>query len=204
MSIHIPPKKLIQMLVMMLKIRHFETWVQDLMAAGELPGFAHLYLGQEAIAAGVCAALDNDDFITSTHRGHGHIIAKGGDMKRMMAELYAKSTGYNKGKGGSLHIADPNLGILGANGIVGAGIPIATGAGLSAKVRKTSQVAVSFFGDGASNEGTFHEGINIAAAFSLPVIYVCENNLYGVGTRQSKVRKIENIADRAVAMASLA
>jgi len=161
-----------------------------------MPGFVHLYLGQEAVAVGACAGLNDDDYITSTHRGHGHIIAKGGDLKRMMAELYGKATGYNKGKGGSMHIADPGLGILGANGIVGAGLPIATGAGLSAKLRKSGQVAVCFFGDGASNQGTFHEAINIAAAFSLPVVYVCENNLYAVGTRQSKVRKIEDIADR--------
>jgi pyruvate dehydrogenase E1 component alpha subunit len=164
-----------------------------------MPGFVHLYLGQEAVAVGVCAALNVDDTITSTHRGHGHIIAKGGDVKRMMAELYGKATGYNKGKGGSMHIADPSLGILGANGIVGAGIPIATGAGMSAKLLKTGQVAACFFGDGASNQGTFHEAINIASAFDLPVIYVCENNLYGVGTRQSQVRKVEDIADRGVA-----
>jgi len=182
----------------MLKIRHFEDRVKDLFAAGEMPGFVHLYLGQEAVAVGACAGLNDDDYITSTHRGHGHIIAKGGDLKRMMAELYGKATGYNKGKGGSMHIADPGLGILGANGIVGAGLPIATGAGLSAKLRKSGQVAVCFFGDGASNQGTFHEAINIAAAFNLPVVYVCENNLYAVGTRQSKVRKIEDIADRGV------
>jgi len=182
----------------MLKIRYFEDRVKDLFAAGEMPGFVHLYLGQEAVAVGACAGLNDDDYITSTHRGHGHIIAKGGDLKRMMAELYGKATGYNKGKGGSMHIADPGLGILGANGIVGAGLPIATGAGLSAKLRKSGQVAVCFFGDGASNQGTFHEAINIAAAFSLPVVYVCENNLYAVGTRQSKVRKIEDIADRSV------
>jgi pyruvate dehydrogenase E1 component alpha subunit len=182
----------------MLKIRHFETRVRDLFAAGEMPGFVHLYLGQEAVAAGACTALNADDFITSTHRGHGHIIAKGADMRYMMAELYGKATGYNKGKGGSQHIAWPGLGILGANGIVGAGMPIATGAAMSAKLRKSGQVAVCFFGDGASNEGAFHEALNLAAAFNLPVVYVCENNLYGVGTRQSRVRKIEDIAERAV------
>jgi pyruvate dehydrogenase E1 component alpha subunit len=182
----------------MLKIRHFETRVRDLFAAGEMPGFVHLYLGQEAVAVGACAALRADDFITSTHRGHGHIIAKGADMRYMMAELYGKATGYNKGKGGSQHIAWPGLGILGANGIVGAGLPIATGAAMSARLRKSGQVAVCFFGDGASNEGAFHEALNLASAFNLPVVYVCENNLYGVGTRQSRVRKIEDIADRAV------
>jgi len=193
----IPRETLIRMLELMLKIRHFENRVKELFAAGEIPGFVHLYLGQEAIAAGVCATLNQDDYITSTHRGHGHIIAKGADMKYMMAELYGKATGYNKGKGGSQHIAWPGLGILGANGIVSGGIPIATGAAMSAKLRKSGQVAVAFFGDGASNEGAFHESLNIAAAFNLPVVYVCENNLYGVGTRQSRVRKIEDIADRA-------
>ncbi len=192
----IPRDTLILMYERMLKIRHFEDRVKDLFVAGEMPGFVHLYLGQEAVAVGACAPLNDDDYITSTHRGHGHIIAKGGDMKRMMAELYGKATGYNKGKGGSMHIADPRLGILGANGIVGAGLPIATGAGLSAKLRKSGQVAVCFFGDGASNEGTFHEAVNIAAAFDLPVVYVCENNLYAVGTKQSDVRKVEDIADR--------
>jgi len=195
---NIPKQTLLLMYERMLKIRHFEDRVRVLFAAGEMPGFVHLYLGQEAVAVGACAALNDDDYITSTHRGHGHLIAKGGEMKYMMAELYGKATGYNKGKGGSMHIAWPALGILGANGIVGAGLPIATGAALSAKLRKSGQVAVCFFGDGASNEGTFHESLNIAAAFNLPCVYVCENNLYAVGTRQSKVRKIEDIADRAV------
>jgi TPP-dependent pyruvate/acetoin dehydrogenase alpha subunit len=197
----IPRDTLLLMYERMLKIRHFEDRVKDLFAAGEMPGFVHLYLGQEAVAAGACAPLREDDYITSTHRGHGHIIAKGGDVKLMMAELYGKATGYNKGKGGSMHIADPRLGILGANGIVGAGLPIATGAGLSAKLRKSGQVAVCFFGDGASNQGTFHEAVNIASAFDLPVVYVCENNLYAVGTRQSDVRRVEDIADRAVGYA---
>ena len=197
----IPRETLILMYERMLKVRHFEDRVKDLFAAGEMPGFVHLYLGQEAVAVGACAPLNDDDYITSTHRGHGHIIAKGGDMKRMMAELYGKATGYNKGKGGSMHIADPRLGILGANGIVGAGLPIATGAGLSAKLRKTGQVTICFFGDGASNQGTFHESINIAAAFDLPVVYVCENNLYAVGTRQANVRKVEDIADRGMGYA---
>ena len=193
---NIPKETLILMLERMLKIRYFEDRVKDLFAAGSLPGFVHLYLGEEAVAAGTCAALNDSDYITSTHRGHGHIIAKGGEMKYMMAELFGKATGYNKGKGGSMHIAWPKLGILGANGIVGGGIPIATGAALSAKLRKSGQVAVCFFGDGASNEGTFHESLNIAGAFRLPCVYVCENNLYAVGTRQSDVRKVEDIADR--------
>jgi len=197
----IPRDILLLMYERMLKIRHFETKVMELFATGDMPGFVHLYLGEEAVAVGTCAALNDDDYITSTHRGHGHIIAKGGDMKRMMAELYGKATGYNKGKGGSMHIAAPQLGILGADGIVGGGIPIATGAGLSSKLQKTGRVTVCFFGDGASNQGTFHEAINIASAFSLPVVYVCENNLYGVGTRQGDVRKVEDIADRAVGYA---
>jgi pyruvate dehydrogenase E1 component alpha subunit len=190
-------EKSIWMFETMLKIRHFEDRVKNLFAAGELPGFVHLYLGQEAVAAGACATLRKDDYITSTHRGHGHIIAKGGDMKRMMAELYAKATGYNKAKGGSLHIADPSLGILGANGIVGAGIPIATGAALSAKLRKTDQVTLCFFGDGATAQGTFHEAVNLASAFALPIVYLCENNLYAVGTRTRETRNIDDIADRA-------
>jgi acetoin:2,6-dichlorophenolindophenol oxidoreductase subunit alpha len=195
---NITNEKYILMYELMLKIRFFEERVKDLFASGEMPGFVHLYLGQEAVAAGACAPLNPGDYITSTHRGHGHILAKGGEMKYMMAELYGKATGYNKGKGGSMHIACPELGILGANGIVSAGIPIATGAAMSARLRKSGQVVVCFFGDGASNEGTFHESLNIASAFDLPVIYVCENNLYAVGTRQSQVRKIEDIADRAV------
>ncbi len=185
----------------MLRIRAFEMRTSDLFAKGEIFGFYHLYVGQEAIATGVCAALNEDDYITSTHRGHGHVLAKGARMDRMMSEMYAKETGYCKAKGGSLHIAVPELGILGANGIVGAGIPIATGAALSSKLQKNGKVAVSFFGDAGSNQGTFHEAVNIASAFDLPAIFVCENNLYGVGTRQSTVRRVENIADRAVGYA---
>jgi len=183
----------------MVRIRLFEDKVNELVRKGELYGFYHLCTGQEAVAVGVCSALNKDDYITSTHREHGHVIAKGLELKRMVAELMGKVEGYNKAKGGSMHLASPEYGILGANGIVGAGIPIATGAALSSKLLKNNRVAVSFFGDGASNQGTFHEAINLASAFNLPCIYVCENNLYGVGTKQSKVRKIENIADRAAA-----
>lgn len=193
----ISKEKLALMYERMMKIRLFESRVKVLFAGGEMPGFVHLYLGQEAVAAGACAPLNNDDYITSTHRGHGHILAKGGEMKYMMAELYGKATGYNKGKGGSMHIAWPELGILGANGILAAGMPIATGAALSAKYRGTGQVAICFFGDGASNEGAAHETMNIAAAFSLPVVFVCENNLYAVSTYQPSVRNVEDIADRA-------
>jgi len=140
----------------------------ELFAMGKLAGFVHCYVGEEAVAVGVCENLDDNDYITSTHRGHGHLIAKGGITKYMMAELYGKATGYCKGKGGSMHIADASKGILGANGIVGAGFPIATGAGLSIKYRKTNQVAVCFFGDGGSNRGSFHESLNLASIWDLP------------------------------------
>lgn len=183
----------------MWKIRMFEEKVKMLDMEGKLPGFFHLYVGEEAVAVGACSAINADDYITSTHRGHGHLIAKGGELKRAMAELYAKETGYCKARGGSMHIAAPELGMLGANGIVGAGIPIATGAALSAKYQKNGKVAVCFFGDGASSQGTFHEALNIAASFNLPAVYVCENNLYGVGTRQTDVRKLVDIAERAKA-----
>jgi TPP-dependent pyruvate/acetoin dehydrogenase alpha subunit len=181
----------------MLKIRHFEEKVKELDMKGKLPGFFHLYVGEEAVAVGACSAINREDYVTSTHRGHGHLIAKGGNLGKAMAELYARETGYNKGRGGSMHIAAPELGMLGANGIVGAGIPIATGAAFSAKYQGNGKVAVCFFGDAASSQGTFHEALNIAASFNLPVVYVCENNLYGVSTKQSDVRKIEHIADRA-------
>ena len=183
----------------MVRIRRFEERAVELFMAGELPGFLHSYLGQEAVAAGACAALRDDDYITSTHRGHGHVIAKGLCLDRMMAELYGRTTGYCKGKGGSMHIADFSLGILGANGIVGGGIPIATGAALSAQMRKSGQVAVSFFGDGATNQGSFHEAANMAAAWTLPVVYVCENNQYAVSTHQSRHQKLQRIAERAAA-----
>lgn len=180
----------------MLRIRQFEEKVKELAMANKLPGFFHLYCGEEAVAVGVCACLNQDDYITSTHRGHGHLIAKGADMKRAMAELAARETGYNKARGGSMHIAAPEVGMLGANGIVGAGIPIATGAAFAAKYKKDGKVAVAFFGDGATSQGTFHEAVNIGASFDLPVVYICENNLYGVSTRQTDVRKLKDIAER--------
>ena len=189
------------MLRTMLTIREFELKVADLFAAGKIPGSVHSYVGEEAIATGICASLREDDYITSTHRGHGHLIAKGGDLKRMMAELYGKKTGYCKGKGGSMHIADLDLCILGANGIVGGGINIAVGAALSAQYRGTDQVAVCFFGDGASNQSTFHEGINLASIWDLPVVFVCENNMYGVSMSQKHSMRITDIADRAKAYA---
>jgi pyruvate dehydrogenase E1 component alpha subunit len=183
----------------MLEIRFFEEKVFDLYAQNLVPGTIHLYLGEEAVAVGVCNLLRKDDYITSTHRGHGHCIAKGAELKRTMAEILGKKTGYCKGKGGSMHIADFKIGMLGATAVVGAGLPIAVGAGLSAKLRKTDQIVACFFGEGASNQGTFHESINMASTWKLPVIFVCENNLYAMGTRQSRVMNIENIADRAVA-----
>lgn len=183
----------------MLKIRKFEQKVVRLYADGELPGFVHLYIGEEAVAVGVCSNLHNDDYITSTHRGHGHLIAKGGDVKLMMAELMGKKTGYCKGKGGSMHIADLHLGILGANGIVGGGLPIAVGSAYSARLRKTQQATVAFFGDGASNEGTFHESLNMASAWKLPVVFVCENNKFGVGTRINRITNLQDLSKRAVA-----
>lgn len=181
----------------MYRMRRFEEEVFEFYKKGMMPGLAHLYMGEEAVATGVCAALKDDDYIGSTHRGHGHLVARGADMNKMMAEILGKETGYSKGKGGSMHIMALDKGILGANGIVGGEIPIATGAAYSAVYRGTDQVAVSFFGDGASNEGTFHESINMASAWKLPVIYVLENNLYGISVDTRDVTNVENLADRA-------
>jgi len=189
---------LLKMYEMMLKIRLFEEATVDVYQKGLMPGLAHPYLGEEAIAVGTCMALEKDDYITSTHRGHGHLMAKGGDMKKMMAEIMGKKTGYCKGKGGSMHIADVSLGILGANGIVGAGLPIAVGSALSAKRKNNKKVTACFFGDGASNQGTFHEALNMASIWNLPVVFVCENNQYGYSTAVSKHIVIENISDRAI------
>ncbi len=183
----------------MLLIRRFEERTGELFAQGRLPGFVHLYIGEEAVAVGVCSVLRNDDYITSTHRGHGHVIAKGGDVSRMMAEIYGKSTGYCKGKGGSLHISDMSIGMLGANGIVCGGVPIAVGAAYgSARIRHTDQVTAAFFGDGATSEGAFHEACNMASAWKLPAIFVCENNLYGVGTRLGRIAPTEDLTARAI------
>jgi len=189
--------KLLDIYTRILRIRRFEEEVGKLFAQGQLPGFVHLYIGEEAVGAGVCAALRDDDYIVSTHRGHGHVLAKGGDMQRMMAELFGKSDGYCKGKGGSMHIADFSIGMLGACGIVGGGIPVAVGAGLSARTRGTDQVSVTFFGDGAANEGSFHESLNLASALKLPVIFVCENNQYGEFTPAASAMNIKDIAVRA-------
>jgi TPP-dependent pyruvate/acetoin dehydrogenase alpha subunit len=173
---------LLEQFRVMCTIRAFEDQVHKYFALGEIPGFVHLYAGEEAIAAGVCAELRSDDYIGSTHRGHGHAIAKGCDVKMMMAEVFGRATGVCKGKGGSMHIADLDHGMLGANGIVGGGIPLATGAALSAKMRGTSDVAVAFMGEGATNEGTFGESLNLAAVWQAPCIYVVENNGYAEST----------------------
>ncbi len=174
----------IELFTKMLTIRRFEERVVQEFNAGNLPGVVHSYIGEEAIAVGVCAHLGIADRVNSHHRGHGHCIAKGADMKRMMAEIYGKKTGYCKGKGGSMHIADFKIGMLGADGIVGAGLPIAVGGALAAKLEGKGNVAVVFFGDGACQEGEFHESLNLAGIWKLPIIFVCENNLYGVNTHQ--------------------
>jgi len=181
----------------MVRIRLFEEAAGRLAEANKLPGFLHLYVGEEAVASGVCGALNDDDHITSTHRGHGHLVAKGGDFNRMMAELMGKATGYCKGKGGSMHISDTSLGMLGANGIVGAGSPIAVGAAFANKYRGRGQVAVAFFGDGSTNIGAFHEAANMACALHLPIVFACENNEYGEFTPRDKTMAITDIVDRA-------
>lgn len=181
----------------MVRIRIFETEAGKLMEAGKIPGALHLYVGQEAVAGGIMAQLSNEDWITSTHRGHGHLIAKGGEYGRMFAELFGRSTGYCKGKGGSMHISNMDLGMLGANGIVGAGPPIGVGAAFSIKFRQADNVAVTFFGDGASNEGSFHEAANMAALYKLPLLLVCENNGYGEYTPQANHQAVVDVADRA-------
>jgi pyruvate dehydrogenase E1 component alpha subunit len=195
----ISKEKMIDMYTIMVRIRMFEDRVSELFAAGKIPGFVHLYIGEEGVATGVCASLRDSDYITSTHRGHGHLIAKGGDLKRMMAELLGKKSGYCKGKGGSMHIADVGLGILGANGIVGAGPPLAAGAALACQYQERDDVAVCFFGDGASNQGTTHEAMNLASCWKLPVVFINENNLYGISCCTSNSMCVPNIADRASA-----
>lgn len=187
----------LNMYEVMLRIRAFEMKARELFLNGQLPGFLHLYPGEEAVAVGVCSNLRNTDQICSTHRGHGHCIAKGMETKYMMAELYAKTTGYCHGKGGSMHIADPNRGVLGANGIVGAGLPISVGAGFAMNYLKRDDVVVVFFGDGASNRGTVHEAMNMAAVYNLPIIFVCENNEVAMYTRRENFQKIQDISVRA-------
>ena len=187
----------ISMLKTLLTIRRFEERTIQLYQTAKIWGYLHPYLGQEAVAVGSCQALEKDDYIVSTHRGHGHCIAKGGDLNKMMAELLGKSTGYCKGRGGSMHIADTELGILGANGIVGGGIPISVGAGFGCKFDKKGRVTICYFGDGAANNGVFHESLNMASIFKLPIIYICENNLYGISMCSEDSVACENIGDRA-------
>lgn len=187
----------IQLLQTMIRVRAFEERVRDLFAAARLPGFVHLSIGQEAVAAGACAALRPEDYVLSTHRGHGHLVAKGADTARMMAELYAKRTGCCKGKGGSMHIADASVGVLGANGVVAGGLTVAAGVGLSIKQRRSGQVCLCFFGDGAANRGPVHEAMNLAAVWRLPVIFLCENNGWASSTAHADVCAVPDIATRA-------
>ena len=199
MGSSITVEKAEQLYTTMVKIRYFEERVMQLYADGEIPGFMHLYIGEEATAAGVCGALGKDDFITSTHRGHGHCIAKKGRLDFMMAELFGRRTGYCKGKGGSMHIADLDAGILGANGIVGGGIPTAVGAALGIQYRSKDAVSVAFFGDGATNIGPFHEACNMAATWKLPVLFVCENNQFAQTTPRAEHQALESLASRGAA-----
>lgn len=190
---------MMEFLARMSRIREFEKMAEKIFLSGEIQGFVHVYRGEEATATGICAALRPDDYVTSTHRGHGHLIAKGSDVNRMLAELCGKATGYNGGKGGSMHIADINNGVLGANGLLAAGMAIGSGAALSAKYRGTDQVTVTFFGDGSSCEGEFHETMNLASIWKLPQIFVCENNHYQVTVNMSQIVAVPTIAERAAA-----
>jgi acetoin:2,6-dichlorophenolindophenol oxidoreductase subunit alpha len=195
----IPKDVLLDLHRRMLRIRLLEEAAGRLASEARIPGFIHLYVGEEAVAAGGCVALNDDDYITSTHRGHGHLVAKGGQFKQMMAEFMGKSTGYCKGKGGSMHISDLDLGMLGANGIVGAGVPIAAGAAFASKYRDDGRVTMAFFGDGSTNIGAFHEAANMACALHLPLVFMCENNEYAEYTARERVMAITDVADRAVA-----
>ncbi|MGN5882235.1 MULTISPECIES: thiamine pyrophosphate-dependent dehydrogenase E1 component subunit alpha [Staphylococcus] len=181
------------------EIRNFEETVHEIFGKGEIPGFVHLYVGEEGVATGVMSLLEDDDYITSTHRGHGHAIAKGCDLNGMMAEIMGKRDGLGHGKGGSMHVAEIDKGMLGANGIVSGGFGLATGAGISLRNQGKNNVAVCFFGDGAANEGNFHEGLNFASILNLPVIFVCENNQFGEGTTHKYASASETIAERASA-----
>jgi len=190
-------EKLVEMLKTMHEIRYFEFKADNLFAQGKIHGTMHLSIGQEGVAAGAGLALRPDDYLLNTHRGHGHCIAKGADLNLMMAEFIGKETGYCRGRGGSMHIADASRNNLGANGIVGGGIALAMGVGLAIKLQKTDQVVLGVFGDGASNQGIFHEALNMAAIYNLPVVYLCENNQYGMSTSIKKSTKINQISDRA-------
>lgn len=193
----ISPSRLLWIYERMVLIRKFEERVGAEFAAEKLPGFLHLYIGEEAVAAGVCAALNDDDYVFSTHRGHGHCIAKNCDPRLMMAELAGKATGYCKGKGGSMHICDMSHNMMGTSGVVGGGISLANGAALSAKLRGSGQISVCFFGDAATNQGSFHESLNLAAIWDLPTLFVIENNGYAQATPAEYATKLSNLADRA-------
>lgn len=187
----------VEILRCMLLIRHFETRVDQLFAAGELRGTSHLSAGQEATAVGACAALRPDDYVTSNHRGHGHFLAKGANAHRLMAELFGKEPGYSQGRGGTQHVADLSIGFLGMNGITAGMLPVAVGAAFSAQYRGSGQIALAFFGDGASNQGAFHEALNLAAIWKLPVVFLCENNGYAMSSPASSMVSVRDIADRA-------
>ncbi len=195
-----PPKSLAMSLYRgMVEIREFELKAREIFRSGQMPGFIHVYVGEEAVAVGVCAQLRNDDYVASTHRGHGHALAKGISPRSVMAELMGGIDGCSGGRGGTMHLYDPEVGFLGSNGVVPPGILIGAGAALSAKVRGSDQVAVAFFGDGAVNNGAFHEGINLAATWNLPVLFVCENNLYATEMPFEQATKNTSVASRAAA-----
>ncbi|SEP77955.1 pyruvate dehydrogenase E1 component alpha subunit [Virgibacillus subterraneus] len=189
--------KLVDLYKQMWTIRFFEEKVDEFFAKGEIHGTTHLCVGQEASASGACAVIQDQDKITSTHRGHGHCIAKGADVNKMMAELFGRENGYCKGKGGSMHIADVERGNLGANGIVGGGIPLAVGSALTAHMKKQDYVTLCFFGDGASNEGSFHEALNLASIWNLPIVFICENNQYGMSGPIKNMVNVKDISERA-------
>jgi len=191
-------QELLGILLTMYKIRFFEETIKRLYMEGFIRGPLHLYIGEEAVATGACSALREDDYVVSTHRGHGHYIAKKGDLKRMMAELLGREAGCCKGRGGSMHLVDQKVNLLASSGIVGGGIPIAIGAAFSSYYRDSRQVTLSFFGDGATNQGSFHESLNLAALWKLPIIFICENNLYAITVSASRSLPIKNIADRAI------
>jgi len=194
-------EKKIELFNLMLKSRAFDQKIVELFTQGSIPGFTHVGIGQEAIAAGVCSHLHQNDPIFTTHRGHIQAVAKGIDVKRAMAEIFGKKNGFCKGKGGSMHLADKTVGVMGSTAIVGAGIPIATGAALSAKLQETGQVAVCFFGDGAVNHGTFHESLNMASIWQLPIVYCCENNGWSQFSPQTITTRVLDVASRAAAYA---
>lgn len=193
------PELALELFSVMALIRAFETRVAELYRDGDIPGFVHTSLGQEAVAAGVGTALEPDDYLATTHRGHGHCLAKGIDVDGMMAELFARADGLCRGKGGSMHVADPAHGVLGANAIVGASMPLAVGAGLSSKLRRQGRVAVAFFGEGAVNQGAFHEAVNLAAIWDLPVLFVCENNIYAEFTDSRTMTRVPSVVERTAA-----